>query len=107
MKAWILSDIRNEEMGISLVFADTRGEAKKQAFIVTNKLYQSDLDPDSWTDVKAVREPKLDGFEDKDEKEIMYKLMTECSFMFELDGETWESANAEEFRAEYLKEATK
>ncbi|HJE96559.1 MAG TPA: hypothetical protein K8V00_02970 [Ligilactobacillus acidipiscis] len=104
MKAWILSNVNNEDAGISLVFANTRGQAKKQAFTVTNKLYQSDLDPDSWTDVRAVRESKLDGLENKDEKEIVYKWMTQGKLMFGYDGVLWDSSTAEEFREEYLKE---
>lgn len=74
MKAWALENIRNSEAGMSLVFADTRNEAKRQAYIDNSCRYQSDLMPESWVDIRAVRAEYADGMENEPEAAIVKRL---------------------------------
>lgn len=107
MKAWELTNNRNDDAGDSLVFADTISKAKEKAFC-EGFMYQHDLGPDSWIDIRAIRAPELDGWENKPETEIMYRLMTKRSWYFyDTDGKEWNSDNADDFYNKYLKEATK
>lgn len=102
MKAWELSNNSDDDAGTSLVFADTINKAKNKAFYESS-MYQHDLEPDSWIDIRAIRTPELDGWEDKSEAEIMYRLMIKRSWYFyDGDGNEWNSDNADEFYDKYL-----
>ena len=62
MKAWLLSLIDDEDQGEAVVFADTVTEAKSE-------IYQTNLDENGWTSIRARRYPALDGMEDASEPE--------------------------------------
>ena len=58
MKAWNVSDV-NGDIGYSfIVFAETRGKAIKYA----KDHCDGELDWYKWTEIRAIREPELDGF---------------------------------------------
>ena len=104
MKAWQLSNLKDDDAGLSLVFADNVSDAKKQAYSEDDSIIQSNLEPESWVDIRAIRAPELDGWENKPESEIMYRLITKRDWFFHFDDEEWNPENVEEFHEKYLKE---
>ena len=105
MKAWQLSNNKDDDAGLSLVFADNVSDAKKQAYSEDDSFIQHPLEPDSWIDIRAIRAPELDDWEGKPDMEIMYRLITKCDWYFYVGDEEWNPDNVEEFREKYLKES--
>lgn len=61
MKAWSVSIKDDEDQGMLIVFADNRGEARKQT---------GDLQYESWIDIIAVRDKRYDDLEKLSEAEL-------------------------------------
>ncbi|WP_207695530.1 hypothetical protein DOK67_0000159 [Enterococcus sp. DIV0212c] len=70
MKAWVLEDSTNGDKGFSLVFADTRSGAKKQANKDNGLIYQPCLDVDSYVDIRATRASYADDKENLKEDDL-------------------------------------
>lgn len=58
MKAWRVSDDKGETDEVYVVFAETRGKAKKYALSAGDGYF----DWSEWTDLRAVRLPALDRY---------------------------------------------
>lgn len=54
IKAYVVSIVNDPDQGAELVFAETASKAKNLV---------RDLDPDSYTDLRAIRYPEFDGME--------------------------------------------
>lgn len=87
MKAWVLENLKDDDAGISLVFADTRNEAKKQAYYDSCYAFQHDLEPEKWTDIRATRAQYADDMENESEDFIMLRLV-ENGWWFRINGVT-------------------
>ena len=96
MKAWILSDRNGNESYSSLVFANTAGQAKKQANYDSPYLYQCDLELD-YIDISCRRCKELDNCENLSEKEICLVLITEYGWRFYIGNEEYDEDNIDEF----------
>lgn len=84
MKAWILSDVTNDEYGNSLVFANTRNEAKAK-HNGNGCLFETDFYNSDYINIKAKRAKEFDDMENKSELDICIKLMKEYSWYFEIE----------------------
>lgn len=54
IKAYVVSIVNDPDQGAELVFAENASRAKNQC---------RELDPDSYTDLRAIRYPEFDGME--------------------------------------------
>lgn len=94
MKAYHV-DIRNDEdQGGGIVFANTAQEARKQ-------YGRFDLDPESWLDVRAVRDKRYDGLENLPAAELALRQWRDGWRWFFLEYPDVEEATDEEFLAWY------
>lgn len=74
MKAYRLSIHDFPDAGNAIVFADSVSAAKAKAYQPDVRGYN--IDPEAWTDIRAVRLKELDGMEDKTPAEIEKVLMS-------------------------------
>ena len=100
MKAWIL-DTEYSDCA-SLVFAETRGKAKAMANNDSPFMYQSDIEAESYLDVRCRRLPELDDWEDQPELEICLRLMELDSWWFEVGNRRFEADNIDEFKRVFV-----
>ncbi len=98
MKAWIVSSEESCEPCSSLVWAETRGKAKQMANYGGPYLYQSDLEVDDFTAIRAVRAKNFDDCEELSEKEICLKLIRENGFCFYVGNNFYNEDNIDEFK---------
>ncbi|WP_047999402.1 hypothetical protein [Lactiplantibacillus herbarum] len=73
MKAYRLSIHDFPDAGNAIVFAGSVSAAKTKAYQPDVCGY--DIDPEAWTDIRAVRFKEFDGMEDKTPAEIEKALM--------------------------------
>ncbi|VDG31525.1 hypothetical protein MUDAN_DOGOELCO_03370 [Lactiplantibacillus mudanjiangensis] len=73
MKAYRLSIYDFPDAGNAIVFANSVSAAKTKAYQPDVCGYE--IDPESWTDIRAVRFKELDGMENKTSAEIENVLM--------------------------------
>ena len=97
MKAWILSSDESPEPFNSLVWAESRGKAKTQANYDSPYAYQSNLEVDDFTSIKAVRAKSLDNCEELSEKEICLRLIKNYGWSFYVGNEIYDEDNITEF----------
>ncbi len=97
MRAWILSSDESPESFSSLVWAESRGKAKQQANWEGPYAYQSDLEVENFTSIRAIRAKSLDDCEELSEKEICVRLMKDYGWTFYVDHEIYNEDNIEEF----------
>lgn len=103
MKAWEISDSKNDDKSPKLVFAETINDAKKQAYEEPNKIYNSySLDPDSWIDIRATRAKYADNMESEDEITIMIRLI-ENGWWFEIGNERWDENNVDKLKEQFAR----
>ena len=98
MKAWILRDRSGYCEYESLVFAETIGQAKKQANYSNGYMYSPDLEIEEWINISANRAKLFDGMENASEKEICIKLI-EDGWWFEVGNKKYDESNIDEFKA--------
>lgn len=97
MRAWILSSEESPEPCSSLVWAESRGKAKQQANYDGPYWYQTDLEVDDFTSIRAIRAKSLDNGEELSEKEICLRLMKDYGWNFYSGNEVYNEDNIEEF----------
>lgn len=97
MRAWILSSDESLENYSSLVWAESRGKAKIQANYDSPYVYQSNLEVDNYTSIRAIRAKNLDNCEELSEKEICLRLIKDYGWSFYIGHEIYDEDNIEEF----------
>lgn len=98
MRAWILSSDESTEPSSSLVWAESVGRAKTQANCDGPYLYQSNLEVDDYTSIRAIRAKDFDDCEELSEKEICLRLMKGYGWNFYIGNETYNEDNIDEFK---------
>lgn len=98
MKAWIVSSEESYEPCVSLVWAETRGKAKQMANCDSPYLYQTDIEVDDFTAIRAVRAKNFDDCEELLEKEICLKLIKENGFSFFVGNDIYSEDNIDELK---------
>ena len=96
MRAWILSSDESPENYSSLVWAESRGQAKAQANYEGPYVYQSNLEVDDFTNIRAFRAKSLDNCEGLPEKEICLRLISDYGWSFYTGNETYDEDNIKE-----------
>lgn len=90
MKAYVLSIENYDDKGEEVVFAENAQKAR-------NKVWNTNLDPDNFIDVRARRAQEFDGMENLSEKE-MFKEKWRNGWWFDANGyPNYETASDEEF----------
>jgi len=90
MKAYILSVKNYEEKGEDIVFAENASKAR-------SKVWNTGLDPDDFTSVRARRAPNFDGMESASERD-MFKAKWRDGWWFDATGyPDYETASDEDF----------
>lgn len=108
MKAWKVSINPIYDCNCNdIVFAETTGKAK-QKLLNGKTIFDSSIanDPDlEFVDVRAVRVPKLDGWENESPMKVMERCILKCNWYctLEEDGQEWTSDNfnKEKFEKEW------
>lgn len=100
MKAWILGTDYSDYK--SLVFAETRGKAKVMANNSSPFMYQCDIEPESYLDIRCYRLPELDDWEEQPELEICLRLMELDSWWFEVGNKRFDADNIDEFKRVFV-----
>ena len=96
MKAWELTDETGESNFKSLVFADTAGKAKMQAFVDSPFLYHTTFEI-PYVKVGVRRFKAFDNCENVSEKEICLKLIKDWGYWFEIGFNFYDENNIADF----------
>lgn len=94
MKAWIVSVYQDDDQGNEIVFADNLKEAKVAG-------YRTELEFDSYTDIRVKRYKIFDDMEKLSERELCKVKWREGWWFFQEGCPDCETATDEEFYAWY------